>query len=406
MIHRIAIQNFYCMRDRVEINLAVSGQVPEAPERFGQFSSESSIRIPRVVGLFGPNASGKSTILRVLSFINWFIQEGFSLPPKQEIPCFRFSSKKMLEQPVVIELDFDAPVDLTEGGEGPRCPYFYKIVMGGGGASPAHIESEELFYAPPNAARRVRVFERGKDGIEHGARAFKLEGYTRAIPKVVRPNVSLISTLAQLGHEPSIALREIAGGIETNLFYELHNLPVQYIAQTYMSDKRLLADLKREISKLDLGITEVQVNKPASERAYPEPKFTHRGLSEAMSFQRESEGTRQFFKIFPMLSRALHNGGVAVVDEFDSSLHPLILPEIIGWFYNPKRNSKGAQLWFTGQNPYVMNELPKESILFCQKDANGSASVFGLSDVRAVRRNDNFVKKYLGGQFGAVPHIG
>ena len=32
--------------------------------------------------------------------------------------------------------------------------------------------------------------------------------------------------------------------------------------------------------------------------------------------------------------------------------------------------------------------------------------IYSLNDVKAVRRDDNYYKKYLGGTFGAVPRIG
>jgi hypothetical protein len=406
MIHRMSVGNFYCIRDTLDLNLSVSGQAPEDHEKFALVAG--SVRIPKVVGLIGANASGKSTILRVLSFVSWYIQHGFRLPPNAPIPCYRFNSKSHLNKPITIELEFDAPVDLSDkGARAERCRYVYGLRLNGGkGSQPTFIEEEHLACWPPQAARRVRIFERDKDGLTFGARAFQLTGYTRAIPRVLRPNVSLISTLAQLAHEPSVVLRDIASKIESNIFIELHSWPIGYTAETYLNDKRLFDDLNREISKLDLGIEKVVIAKPEGDKNYPDATFLHHGLAGPLPIDSESEGTRQFFRIFPMLSQALHFGGIAVVDEFDTSIHPLILPELLRWFYDSKRNSKGAQLWFTAQNPYLLSVLEKEQILLCQKDELGGASTFRLADIKAVRRMDNFMRKYLGGEFGAVPHLG
>ena len=38
--------------------------------------------------------------------------------------------------------------------------------------------------------------------------------------------------------------------------------------------------------------------------------------------------------------------------------------------------------------------------------AQGRSEIFALSDIKSVRRSDNLYKKYLGGVYGAVPHIG
>ncbi len=40
-----------------------------------------------------------------------------------------------------------------------------------------------------------------------------------------------------------------------------------------------------------------------------------------------------------------------VVDEFDCSLHPMVVMSIIGLFHNPDINKNNAQLIFNTHNP-------------------------------------------------------
>ncbi len=84
----------------------------------------------------------------------------------------------------------------------------------------------------------------------------------------------------------------------------------------------------------------------------------------------------------------------------------MVLPEIIRWFHDTARNPRNAQLWMTCQNASLLEELVKEEVFFCEKDSRGRTTVYGLQDVQAVRRNDNYYRKYLGGVYGAVPHLG
>jgi AAA15 family ATPase/GTPase len=107
-----------------------------------------------------------------------------------------------------------------------------------------------------------------------------------------------------------------------------------------------------------------------------------------------------------MLNSALMTGGVAVIDELDLSIHPLVLPEIIRWFYDTERNLHNAQLWMTCQNASLLEELVKEEVFFCEKDLKGRTTVYGLQNIQAVRRGDNYYRKYLGGVYGAVPRLG
>ncbi len=120
----------------------------------------------------------------------------------------------------------------------------------------------------------------------------------------------------------------------------------------------------------------------------------------------ESQGTRSFIRIFPLVLLALQQGGVAIIDELDQSIHPLILPEIIRWFYDPERNPHNAQLWMSCHSASLLDDLTKEEVVFCDKDNFGRTSVYSLMDVGAVRRTDNLYKKYLGGAYGAVPQVG
>ena len=94
-----------------------------------------------------------------------------------------------------------------------------------------------------------------------------------------------------------------------------------------------------------------------------------------------------------------------MIDEFDTLLHPVILPEVLGWFYDPERNSKNAQLFMSCHSATLLEDLTKEEGVITEKDAHGRTKVFSLKDVK-VRRDDNLYKKYLGGALGGVPVVG
>ena len=134
--------------------------------------------------------------------------------------------------------------------------------------------------------------------------------------------------------------------------------------------------------------------------------FDHTGLQQQMPWRLQSHGTQTFIKNFPWLHQALEIGGVAVMDEIDISIHPLVLPEILRWFQDSARNPRGAQMWMTCHAASLLEELRKEEVFFCEKDSRGRASVYGLKDIQSVRRADNHHKKYLSGTYGAVPRIG
>ena len=125
-----------------------------------------------------------------------------------------------------------------------------------------------------------------------------------------------------------------------------------------------------------------------------------------MSWRFESHGTRAFIKMYPYILAALKNGGVVLVDEMDAAIHPLLLPELLRWFYDKNgRNQNNAQLWLTCHSASLLEDLQKEEIVICEKDRQGRTRIFSLMDVK-VRRDENHYRKYLGGAYGGIPYLG
>ena len=65
----------------------------------------------------------------------------------------------------------------------------------------------------------------------------------------------------------------------------------------------------------------------------------------------ESYGTIRFINEFPLVILALLSGGTLVMDEFDASIHPMALMNIINIFHNDDINKNHAQLIFNTHNP-------------------------------------------------------
>jgi hypothetical protein len=265
------------------------------------------------------------------------------------------------------------------------------------------VASEALFFWPRGSGRRIKLFERGGHGEVTAGPAFALGGFAQPLEKILRPSASVISTLAQLNHPVAQSIRAEAAKIRGNVFLGKKEYNDDDVIRHYAQTPGLTVSLNREISRFDLGIESMTIdNGPSGPRAH----FVHPGFAGTIGMASESHGTRQFIKLYPFLLTALEAGGVVVLDELDTAIHPLLLPEILRWFHDADRNPHHAQLWMTCHNPSLLEDLIKEEILFCEKDRRGATAIFGLSDIQAVRRTDNYYRKYLAGMFGAVPHIG
>ncbi len=127
----------------------------------------------------------------------------------------------------------------------------------------------------------------------------------------------------------------------------------------------------------------------------------------------ESYGTIRFINLFPLVIRALRTGATLVVDEFDASIHPIALMNILNLFHNDEINIHHAQLIFNTHNPIFLNAnlLRRDEIKFVERDSKDHTStLFALSDFgtageNGVRKNDDYLKSYLANQYGGIADV-
>ena len=402
VITGIEIENFYSVRQAQTIDLRVAENAPDPPGRFGRVCQGSPDRAPKVVALFGANAAGKSTVLRALGFIAWFVQSSFQLPPDSTQPCESFHDREAGQLRTRLAIHFSSVADFTDPDTEGCAKYVYEVSFRNEFGKPKAVLAESLRRWPSTGGKPVRVFERDQDGQVLSGKTFGLTGYKQVISKV-RANASLVATLAQFDHKPSLFLQSVARSVQSNILIEKVEYAEDFIVRFYAENPQMLRSLNREIERIDLGIKSVTID---AGNGGPVARFEHEGLDRLMPMHLESHGTRMFIRIFPVLMQTLTTGGVAVIDELNMAIHPIVLPEILRWFYDPERNKKNAQLWMSCHNPALLDDLIKEEVYFCEKDSRGRTRIYGLQDIQSVRRSDNFYSKYLGGVYGAVPQLG
>lgn len=127
----------------------------------------------------------------------------------------------------------------------------------------------------------------------------------------------------------------------------------------------------------------------------------------------ESYGTIRFVTIFPLVLKAIMTGGTLIVDEFDASIHPMALMNIINIFHNDEINIHHAQLIFNTHNPIFLNSniFRRDEIKFVERDDDTHLSVlyalsdFGTTGDKGVRKHDDYMQHYFVSEYGAIKDI-
>lgn len=140
--------------------------------------------------------------------------------------------------------------------------------------------------------------------------------------------------------------------------------------------------------------------------------FEHQGDGSRpgrLSLERQSAGTVAWLALVIPAMVTLQQGGVLVVDEIDSSLHPHLVEMLIGFFADEQKNPHGAQLICTTHDSYLISpqssvKLKPEQIWLTEKGNDGASELYSLADFPR-HKSANVAKRYLSGRYGGVPSL-
>ncbi len=69
-------------------------------------------------------------------------------------------------------------------------------------------------------------------------------------------------------------------------------------------------------------------------------------------------------------------------------------------------NKNNAQLIYTAHSTFLFNsnDLRRDQLYLVDKDKYGKSKLYSLSEFKHLRSDADYEKKYLSGQFGAIPY--
>lgn len=386
------------------MDLRASGSAPDHPG-LRQSWSQPDVRLPTVVAIVGPNASGKSTILRAITSVFSFALDLDNSQTGQAISGFQSHLREQwMGRTIKICLEFDANWLVENAAQGSADLFRYELELNPdpnyGLAS--SVRREALSYKPKGRFRRV--FERVENRHTYLGKEMRMKANDARI-QAVRNNASFISTLAHLNHPLMQAVRNDLASMQSNTWHLNRLYPdLRTVVNYYIDMPDVLEQLQRDVRRIDVGINGVTIQQqPGVEPFF---LFQHDTLSVPMVLQGESAGTQHFMVMFPMIHYMLQSGQSGVYDEFDADLHPDLVRELLGWFHSHERNPIGAQIFLTMHNVAALQDLEKEEVFLVEKSLEGATTIYGAQDVEGLRRDVSLERKYRSGALGALPNIG
>jgi AAA15 family ATPase/GTPase len=374
-------------------------------QRLGAFSEINDQVINTVACLVGPNASGKSNILKGIVHFLKCINNSYSMP------IYRFTSS------------FSSH-------------FCYKSVPTG--FSTEFISNEIQYRYEVSVLDGIvqnEIFEKRDEITKRYSYLFKRESKSVIFNKTIKMNerdinrlgkdMSLMSLLLELNYfdkNDFLLLRKFHTNVNHELFFfnQDQDVRLNYISQELLYDNILRRELVDELKTIDTGISSMELKVKLSLYDSIGNVKEHNSDSESttiltkhkiankdylLNMLDESSGTLHYIETFIYLSKVLQNGGLFIADELEQSLHPDLTGRIISRFMDKDKNPNNAQLLFTTHNPWFLQDLTKTQIFIIEKNEKAETEVTRLDEIAGVRNDENYFTKYIAGEYDGRPKI-
>ena len=398
MIHKYRFKNFFSFAEETEVSFVLNRQVPDSDL---VFESPGGARLSKILAVIGPNASGKTNVLKPLAFLKWFIAHSFitSTPEDKNLVQSHFFSDMT---------DSEFEIDFEDRGR----QYRYSLVI-----NPERVVHESLHLKTSKFFSFIFRRDWSESDSAYDIRQQNF-GFAASEAGKVRQNASLISTAAQYNVPCALELVSYFKRFHSNMNFNnrihFENSNVFDATNFFHGRPALRAQMSDILSHLDLGLVKVFIeshkfveNETGENKEVNYPIGVHRKDRKEIEllFLEESNGTQAAYILLAKILPALEHGGIAIIDEMEANLHPDMINAMLNLIMDSERNPHNAQIIFTCHAHEILNDVQKDQVLFIEKDPDGFSEAWRLGDMKGVRRDDNLYAKYRAGAYGAIPNL-
>lgn len=426
MLLQFSVSNYRSFKEKAVLSMEASKDHTHENHVF----TLGKNRILQNACVFGANASGKSNLFRALT---------------TAIMLIRLSNQRQVGEPLLAIEPFSFDSNTQKKSSSFEFVFLQHDIKYAYGFSATRERIEEEYLYQYRTSRPAVIFERAFDSEKlEDQYHFTSSEIRKELKPLIEKNTSNKLFLAtatswnsQFTKEPYLWFNRI-NTYDPNNYEQLLRLegPLfekqdefnglhDFICRTLREADINVSDFEIKTKNIDTSellkqlppplrimFPENQMNQPS--KLY-EINMIHRIQGEDGNIQeyklpsnQESQGTQNLFFLSPLLKKAFDQGNIVCVDEFDTSLHPMLVVYLIGLFNNPDVNQHHAQLIISTHTTDLLSLKisRRDEIYFVQKEQKTGISELYSLDEFSPRKQADIRNGYYLGRYGAVPEIG
>jgi len=427
MIINFSVQNFRSIKDKVTLSFEATND--DTLKEYYIAEPKKGLRILKMAIIYGPNASGKTNILKALEFLRNMVIKPFATKDQEfDYEPFLFDPETP-NQPTEFELEFFH--------EGIKFTYYVQFTK-------QAVLQESLKYGRAYVYKRTTDIEQQFTQIVFGnkfKREYKPKKHEITALEIntlwnntvlggflkTNLDLSLLQQVIEWFKERLVILFQdtIQLNVFLNLLFEkkfdekeviemlkLADFGIKNI--TIKKDRHRINSIGEEFLLKEIishiNNKELPIDKETNELILSRVKFLHatKNGDFFLSLEDESHGTQRYFYYANLLLETLKKNKILAIDELESSLHPELVEHFLVMFLN---NAQNAQLIFTTHlRDLLMNKeiLRNDAIWFTERKEDQSTDLYSLADfdTSVIRKTNSIYNFYKAGRLGAVPNLG
>jgi len=420
MLIEFSVSNFRSFREKMTISMVAATRLRKKENTIApNVEGEKLPALLKVAAIYGPNASGKSNLIKAMAVIQLVtMRQPSTLDESLPVAPFRFD-KDLATKPSRFEVHFIA--------NGQRYEFYLALTS-------ERIVEERMTAFPMGKATLLYERTHSEQGDQYTF-GDHLEGGTQLHETWRDLTGAKVLFIAQAVANSKEEYKQLAqpfrwmqGGI---LAIEGGMMGWAKATRKVLAGRKasLTNDISSFLRSIDVPITDIRFESvPAADDSsglrptgvlsigeLREPKrvdkttLTHKtDLGEAeFDFDDESEGTKNLIGFWlpwhMLVSPEQRRFSVLVVDELDSSLHPNIVANLIEKHLQGK---EPAQLIFTTHDTHLMDTklLRRDQFWLTERDTNGATQLRSIHEFEG-RESEDLEKRYYEGRYRGLPFV-